>query len=215
MKENNEIILTPGYFLLNDGSEISPSSINNENKGKVIGYILDNSGNYSGRHIMIAINASSYPMYWGDYDYLYGVDIPGLINYKYPNGSTELYRDKNGKSNTQIVADYCNSQGWSLSDAGPAFNYCKTYNPGYRDSEWYLPSAGELKLFYNNRNKFREDCNTAGISTNMSSDYDCWFWSSTEYSDIRAWLFRFSDSDLSYNNTKDYSRYVLPFLSID
>ena len=217
MKENNEITLTSGYFLLNDGSEVNPSSINNRNKGKVIGYILDNSGAYSGRNIVIAINSGPYPMHWGNSNYLYGTDVPGLTNYEYSYGSTEPYRDKNGKNNTQIVVDYCNSKGWSLSNAGESFSYCVTYSPGYKDGEWYLPSAGELKLFCDSREKFRSDCNTAGISTNMNSDNSeaSYFWTSTEYSDNDSWCLDFIQPELSFCIVKNGDYYAVPFLAID
>ena len=204
-------------FLLNDGLMLFPNSINDSNRSKVIGYILDNSGEYSGRNIIMSVNASSSGMFWGNSNYLYGTDVPGLTNYVYDIGSTEPYKDKNGKSNTQIVIDYCNSKSWSLLDASQAFDYVKSFSPGYRNGEWYLPSAGELKLFYDNRTKFRTDCNTAGISTNMNSDTTGAFnfWTSTEYSGGSSWFLNFDDSSPSYRGSKGGSRYVVPFLAID
>lgn len=203
-----------GYFLLNDESEVSPSEVNDENRSKVVGYILDNSGSYSGKNIIISINASSSTYMWGASSYLYGIDVPGLTNY---NGSTEAYKDKNGKNNTQIVVDYCNSQGWNLRTAGPAFNYCKSYSPGFMNGEWYLPSVRELKLFYDNRVKFRSDCSTAGISTNMNSDSSgaCSLWSSTSRSDLNSYHLYFNLSDPLLNSGKINGQRVVPFLAID
>ena len=81
----------------------------------------------------------------------------------------------------------------------------------------FLPSAGELKLFYDNRTQFRTDCNTAGISTNMNSDSSGadYFWESTEYSDTNSGRLYFYNSSSSYYNDKDLNFYVVPFLAID
>lgn len=156
-------------------------------------------------------------MYWSSSSGPGYNDIPGLTNYEYSDGSTEPYKDKNGKNNTKIIVDYINSNGGTLSSNVPATYYCTSYSPGYKDGEWYLPSAGELKLFYDNRTQFRSDCNTAGISTNMNSDSSNAYWSSTEYSSVGAWYLNFHSSSPSYRRNKydRYNRYVVPFLAID
>ena len=151
-------------------------------------------------------------MSYGSKDYLYGTDIPGLTNY-----TSNPENDKNGKNNTQIVIDYCNSQGWNLSDAAPAFSYCINFSPGYKDGEWYLPSMGELKLFYDNREKFKSDLSTAGITTNMDSDNveHSVLWSSTEYSDIDSYILNPNLSNPLHHFAKYKIRYILPFLAIN
>lgn len=218
----NKYTETPsvGYFLMSNGLYLSPSQVSESDRESVVGYVLDTSGSYSGENIVMAINSSSSTMMWGADGYLSGTDIPGLTNYTYDDGSTELYNDKNGKNNTQIVVDYCGSKSWDLSTAGPAFDYCTSYSPGYKDGEWYLPSAGELKLFYNNKTQFRSDCITAGINTNMDSDLpgsSGYLWSSTEHSDSYAWNLELGSSTLSISSSKNdnYGGFVTPFLVID
>ena len=209
--------LTPGNFLLNNGMEIIPINVNDNNRNNVIGYILDDSGDYSGKYIIMPINSSSVYMSWSLDSGPGYTDIHGLTNYEYNIGSTEPYEDKNGKSNTKIIVDYVNSQGGNIENDVPATNYCINFSPGFKDGEWYLPSMGELKLFYDNREKFRENCKIAGISTNMNSDDTgaYYFWSSTQYSDRRAWFLTF----YSYDHSRSYDKinyiYIIPFLVIN
>lgn len=213
----SKIKLTSGNFLLNNGRGISPININDSNRNDVIGYILDDSGGFSGRYTIVSINSSAYEMTWSSELGPGYTDIPGLTNYQYSDESTEPYKDKIGKLNTKIIVDYINYNSGTLSSDVPATYYCTSYSPGFKNGEWYLPSAGELKLFYDNRTQFRSDCNTSGISTNMNSDYGghYYFWSSTEVSGSSAWSLGFSSSKPSCNRFKGNARYVVPFLSID
>ena len=141
-----------------------------------------------------------------------GPDIPVLTNYR-----SNPENDKSGKLNTKIIVDYINSNSGNLETDVPATYYCTSYSPGYKNGEWYLPSMGELKLFCDSREKFRSDCNTAGISTNMNSDssgaHD--FWSSTEYSIYNVWSFDFKNFSSFLWTNKSSSLYVVPFLAIN
>jgi TolB-like protein len=62
-----------------------------------------------------------------------------------------------------------------------AINVARNYRGGEK-SDWRLPSIGELKLIYVNLQK-------AGL-VNFSAD---WYWSSSQYSTISAWLQHFGD----------------------
>ena len=203
----NKVELNPkkGLFLMKNGLYIYPDkNISQEVKDKIIGYCLDD-------HRIISINSNKNPISWSlKYD-----KIPGLIDYEYDDRSIEPYKDLDGRYNTNCIVDYCKENNINLQNDYPATYYCTSYSPGYRDKGWYLPSIGELKLFYDNRNEFRESCKLIGLETNMNSDYSGhrYFWSSTEHSDFSAWHWGFNLSNPSCCGSKYYSYYVIPFLA--
>ena len=195
-----------GLFLMNNGLYIYPDkNINEKDRDKIIGYCLDDSR-------IISINSSKNPISWSTrYD-----KVPGLTDYEYEDGSIEPYRDLDGRYNTNCIVNYCKINNIDLQSDYSAFNYVKSFNPGYKNGEWYLPSAGELKLFYDNRSNFRTDCNTAGIFTNMNSDTteSYYFWTSTEYSGSYAWFLNLNGSSPFLRYRKYYGLYVVSFLKI-
>lgn len=197
-----------GLFLLRNGLYIKPEDIGSKLRNKVVGYVLDTSGKYSDKNIIIPINSSDISM-----EFIKFKNIKGLTNLEYYDESINPYKDTNGKYNTKCISDYILLYNRKIIDESPALDYCINFSPGYKDGEWYLPSMGELKLFYDNRGNFSSDCNTAGIFTNMNSDYSCRFWSSTLSSNVSAWSLFFCNFTPSvyycgYNNF-----YVVPFLA--
>ena len=205
----NRIEIRPrrGLFLMNNGLYIYPDkNINEEDRDKIIGYCLDDSR-------IISINSSENPILWS----LRNGKIPGLTCYEYPDGSIEPYNDLDGEYNTRCIIEFCKKNNVNLQNIYPSIYYCKSFNPGYKDGEWYLPSMGELKLFYDERNEFRKSCKLIELETNMNSDssgaYN--FWTSTEFSDALAWSLYFGYSNSSVWNSK-YSRYyIVPFLNLN
>ena len=206
----NRIELNPkrGLFLLNNGLYIYPDkNITSEVKDKVIGYCLNDSR-------VMSINSSKNYISWS----LKSDKIPGLTNYQFEDRSIEPYKDIDGKYNTNCIVDYCKENNINLQNDYPATYYCTSYSPGFHDREWYLPSMGELKLFYDNREKFRESCKLIGLETNMNSDNSgpYYFWSSTEHSNNYSWSLSFGYSpNPSYWGCKAiYDLYIIPFLSL-
>ena len=193
-----------GLFLMNNGLYIYPDkNINEEDRDKIIGYCLDDSR-------IISINSSKNLILWSTrHD-----KIPGLIDYEYNYGSDEPYRDLDGRYNTNCIIKFCRKNNISLQNDYPAVYYCKSFNPGYKNGEWHLPSMRELKLFYDERNEFRKSCNLIGLETNMSHDDSgaFYFWSSTEYSDDISWCLHFNDYSPSCWEYKYRYRYIVPFL---
>ena len=193
-----------GLFLMNNGLYIHPNE-GIEVKDKIIGYCLDESK-------IISINSSSNYIYFSlRYD-----KIPGLIDYEYNYRSDEPYRDLDGRYNTNCIIEFCKKNNLDLQNDYPVIYYCKSFSPGFKDGEWYLPSMGELKLFYDRRNEFRESCKLIGLETNMNSDSNgsYYFWSSTEHSIMNSWSLNFKYSNPSYWGLKAVSKiYVIPFLS--
>ena len=193
-----------GLFLMNNGLYIYPDkNISKEDRDKIIGYCLDN-------YKVMSINSDKNSISWSTrHD-----KIPGLIDYECDYESTEPYRDLDGEYNTRCIIEFCKKNNINLQNDYRAFYYCTSYSPGYKDGEWYLPSMGELKLFYDNRKKFRKSCDLIGLETNMNSDLFGDFWSSTECSDNYAWFLCSNLSSPSYYLGKIICRYVVPFLKM-
>lgn len=212
-----KIELSPkrGLFVLKTGIYQNPEDVLSEDIDKIIGYVLDTSGNFSGKNLIIPINSSENYMEWGVYQGAMYNNIKGLTRIKADDGSSKPYDDVNGKRNTKFMVNHLNGLKKDIGSESPSLDYCINYSPGFHDGEWYLPSAGELKLFFDKRNQFRRDCNLSGITTNMDSDNSnaYYFWSSTEYSGNDAWLLYFRSSSPSYYSYKHSSRYVVPFLA--
>jgi hypothetical protein len=206
-----------GLFLLRNGLYIKPGDITSELKDKVIGYVLDTSGKYSDRNIIISINSSEKCIEWGSTNGIMFKNIKGLINYVSSYGSSGPYNDTNGRYNTKCMNNHILLYGKKIIDESPALDYCINFSPGFRDGEWYLPSMGEMKLFYDNRRKFRFDCDISGIKTNMNLDNigANFFWSSTLYSENYSWSLSFSHYHLSHSLSfsKNNYFYVVPFLA--
>lgn len=137
-----------------------------------------------------------------------GTDVPGLYNFdKY-----SCWADCDGKSNTA----YISSQG--------AARLCKQYNPGYRNGEWYLPSAGEMYyLFWQNKTRIESDLRLANVYHNIAftSPVDAYidYWTSTECGLSKAiylntFYGHFEPGDKNYNMASNFTFYAIPFLII-
>lgn len=190
-----------GLFLMNNGLYIHPNE-GIEVRDKIIGYCLDESK-------IISINSSSNYIYFS----LRKDKITGLTCYDYPDGSIEPYNDLDGEYNTRCIIEFCKKNNVNLQNIYPSIYYCKSFNPGYKNGEWYLPSMRELKLFYDNREKFRGSCRLIGLGTNMYSDNSgpYYFWSSTRYSNSHSWYFDFFCLGTCFNIRSSYF-YIVPFL---
>ena len=210
-----ELFPKKGLFVLKTGIYQNPEDVLSEDIDKIIGYVLDTSGNFSGKNLIIPINSSENYMEWGIYQGAMYNNIKGLTRIKADDGSSKPYNDVNGKRNTKFMVNHLNGLKKDIGSESPSLDYCVNYSPGFHDKEWYFPSAGEMKLFYDRRNEFRESCRIIGLETNMSSDnskaYS--FWTSTEYSGGYAWRLYFGNSSPSRWNGKIANRCVVPFLA--
>ena len=204
-----------GLFVLKKGIYQNPEDILSEDIDRIIGYVLDTSGNFSGKNLIIPINSSENYMEWGIYQGAMYNNIKGLTRMDADDESSKPYNDVNGKRNTKFMVNHLNGLKKNIGSESPSLDYCINYSPGFHDKEWYFPSAGEMKLFYDRRNEFRESCKLIGLETNMDSDSSgaFIFWSSTEYSDFSAWHWGFNLSNPSCCGSKYYSYYVIPFLA--
>ena len=93
-------------------------------------------------------------------------------------GSTSLLIGDGINNSSQMYGSGC--MGWN--GTGNALFYCYTYqgnNPFTTQSQWYLPSAGELLKIYENRSLIGYPI---GFNSSMN------FWSSSEFNSNEAWV---------------------------
>ena len=207
-----------GLFVLKNGIYQEPRNVLSEDKDKIAGYVLDTSGNFSGKNIIIPINSSENCMEWGIYNGVMYSVIEGLNKIKDDQGYIKFNKDKNGKLNSTLIVNHLRKLGKSIGTESPALGYCINFSPGFKDGEWYLPSVGELRLFYEYRWNFRKLCRFIGLETNMNSDSSgsYRFWSSTLYSENYSWSLSFNHYHFShsyYFPKNNYYYYVVPFLA--
>ncbi len=150
-----------GSFLYSDMS----CSTAIEGSNSIIGIIFDVTNN-----LALALDYSNKT--WASE----AIDIPGLPNMDKASAQTDM----NGQSNTTTIANYCKSNGKSC----PAIEYVTSYSTtGTNAGNWYLPSAGELKKIYNNKDKINTSLSNAGKLT-LPKEYH---WSSTDGSTGSSW----------------------------
>lgn len=124
----------------------------------------------------------------------------------YADAQGAVRLDFNGNLNTlKILSGY---------RAAPAASWCDTYsqNPYYTHWQYFLPSAGQLYLIYQNKaaiNALLADANAIGSDyTNgfeaIGNDY---LWSSTQYDEWCAWVVGVSNGN-AFNGSKDNYYYV-------
>lgn len=117
------------------------------------------------------------------------------------SGYNNALSDFNGLSNTQVLV--------GLGSNYKAANAAWGYNDGVSNTQWYLPSAGELGFMVA---RFKTINNTisqlGGVAVPSYA-----FWSSTEYSSNGVYYM-----GTLYGNVyslKDYNAYVRPFALLD
>lgn len=110
--------------------------------------------------------------------------------------------DFNGLSNTQVLV--------GLGSKYKAANAAWGYNDGVSNTQWYLPSTGELGFMVA---RFKTINNTisqlGGVAVPSSL-----FWSSTECNSYGVYCMNTYDGYV-YGNVKDYNGYVRPFAILD
>ena len=117
------------------------------------------------------------------------------------SGYNNALSDFNGLSNTQVLV--------GLSSDYVAANAAYNYSDGASNTQWYLPSIGELGFMIA---RFKTINSTISMLSGVAVPSFV-FWSSTEYSSNYAY-FVYTDNGNVYSNSKDGSLYVRPFASL-
>ena len=106
--------------------------------------------------------------------------------------------DFNGLSNTQVLV--------GLGSDYVAANAAWNYSDGVSNTQWYLPSAGELGFMVA---RFKAINNTISMLSGVVIPSYA-FWSSTEYSSVYAYHISTGNGPV-YNYSKNNNNYVRPF----
>ena len=109
--------------------------------------------------------------------------------------------DFNGLSNTQTLV--------GLDSDYTAANAAWNYNDGVSNTQWYLPSAGELGFLVARFKTINNTISQLGGIAVLSN----FFWSSTEYSSSSA-FYVYTHNGNVHNDEKAVSSYVRPFAMI-
>ncbi len=141
------------------------------------------------RKLAIALNEEE--VYWSENSR----DIPNL-----PNLTTKssAMADFNGKSNTKIIVNYCQTIGATCQAAEYANSYT---TKGSTAGDWYLPALGELNTIYENRGVLNTALTKVNSTELKGSNYNGnvhLYFSSSEYDSTHAWGQYFGDGDGYY-----------------
>ena len=132
------------------------------------------------------------------------VDVPEITNYTIERTAVS---DLKSCENTEAMLALGESKY-------PAAAAAKNYAPAGAEStkgKWCLPSAGIWNMVNNHRTEIDAAISRASGTSLGSSSY--YYWSSSEYSSDRAWVWR--SSGAFYSDSKDgYGNYVRPVLAI-
>ena len=163
---NNSIFIPDGVYILHKTFGLrTVNEWNSKNNNGVVGVLVVEDEH----KIVVALEESPEGIPWSN--------ERGLINQPVDE-LEEAQNDFNGEY-------YCRKLN---SPNYPAAYYCKTYNKGNRD--WYLPSAGELRLIYNHLEEIQTALSIVGgqkFVTTWAEGVPV-YWSSTEGSATKAWL---------------------------
>jgi len=204
------------------GYSISSGSINTPNGTKIpqgIVFYVDSSPT-KGNFLIMGKPASDSKCWTGTYTF----NITTLADITDLTAATS---DMNGKSNTQTIVNYVNSNfsswdSWQRSQwdtSVSAVRYANEYNyPTTTQNQWYLPSAGELYKIWNVHPQM-DACAlllswiSGSISTLFPTDI---FWSSSEYNAGKVWVLDYTNvhsAKLNYVDKTAGSGHTIPIAS--
>ena len=157
--------------------------------------------------------------YWSDED----VDIPGLENkacveqpgYRPTLDCSKATNDVSSCANTKLITESCAES--ACKAAWLAKNYVPSNAPETK-GKWCLPAGGIARSMMNNYDKINSGLSKAGgelLPEPIVHNY--WYWSSSEYDNYYAWVFRTKFGGADYGgvayDTKDRMAYVRPVLA--
>lgn len=119
-------------------------------------------------------------------------DISGLTNYDDYNLSSatnKAINDTNGKNNTKIIVNYCQSNGKSC----PAAEYAASYSTeGASAGNWYLPATAEATPIFDYSTRSNLNSTLRALSsfgaTELVYGINGQYWHSTESTSTQAWM---------------------------
>lgn len=152
---------------------------------------------------VIAKEESSSNLKWGGY-------YKTLTDICTTDKKSEALLDNDGAGNTPKIIEQLTGFTDSYGTVGaPAAEYCAGYTfPNGKTG--YLGALGEWQAVYNNKTKVNSAISLIGGTTISSIIY----WSSTQYSSARSWIFGWSDGRLDYEGVKGANYPARAFCSL-
>ena len=204
-----------GDYYTKTGGLIRFSELTDDDKDNLAGiYVGDHPE--TGDKLLIpanagfAYNSSQGGLKWCD-DYPIPTDIQNSINPSdVTTNSTEARTKFNGKSQTDKILAAAAANSKPDTYFGEA-NFCKSFAPGFKDGEWYLPAVGELLLINKSYSTILQSI-TKIYPSITSLAY--WYWSSDQYSASHSWLVYLGSGNVVYNRVNYSDYFVVPFLAI-
>lgn len=124
----------------------------------------------------------------------------------YTTGGTSIdnaLSDFDGYTNTQIL----------IENSVVAAKRCSVFEPnGYGKGKWYLPAIGELAFIMPRWEQIQTAI--SNVEDGVQLDGNGYYWSSTEYSDDRAWGLTTTNGSVDYDYGKYNDYYVRAFLAL-
>jgi len=133
--------------------------------------------------------------------------------YSYSTGSpyyathSDVFKDTEGQNNTNTILSYVASKGYTAEAATATGKYSPNVCASgtfCEKGKWYLPALGELIIIYNSLSNIQTAINKANM-VNIASE---WYWSSSEQSEVVAWLLNFRNGEVSFT-TKSHNYYLV------
>ena len=116
----------------------------------------------------------------------------------------------NGKSQTEKILAAAAANSKPATYFGEA-NFCKSFAPGFKDGEWYLPSVGELLLINKSYSNILQSITKIYPSiTSLTYNY----WSSNQFSKGDSWYVYLSTGNASSGDVATSGKYLIPTISI-
>lgn len=204
-----------GGYYTKTGELIRFSELTDDDKDNLAGiYVGDHPE--TGDKLLIpanagfAYNSTQGSLKWCD-DYPIPTDIQNSIN---PSDVTTNYTEArtkfNGKSQTGKILAAAAANSKPATYFGEA-NFCKSFAPGFKDWEWYLPSVGELLLINKSYSTILQSITKIYPSITTLAYY---YWSSNQYSADRSWGVYLDSGSVGDTGVNYSVRYVVPFLAI-
>ena len=184
LTDNQSFQLDNGLYILHEtlGVQDAETWDSKYNKG-VVGVLLIHN-----EHKFVASVDVSPKLYWSE---------------KIGNFTSEQYRKR-----AYALGDYDSEKNCSVlnSPEFPAAHYCHTYKKGGR--KWRLGSLGEMSLlmvrYREEFNRILEKVGAVNLKERAKTNFNNWYWTSTEYSKSKAWTFYLDNRILAFGAVERY-----------
>ena len=174
-----------GDIVCTDGTVVKPADWPCGRTAKGIVFYVDDTGQH-GWMVHLQNQATGGIKWSTEYQ-----DIPSLTNY---TTVRTAITDFDGYGNTQKIRNFGNASKYPAAWAVDFTN------------GWYLPAMGQLNILYGNLVEVNAGLAAVG-GTLFEMNASWWYWSSSEYSSLNAWLQHYSGNVDYYGKDSNSTSY--------